>query len=101
MNSLQNQANSYKKEIEQLKNEKNSLEEMINKKIFETKKSLMGELNSVDDSLHSYFYKKGMDYESQRQQVMELKLENTALQQQLFGLQRRIAELELQIGKNN
>ena len=41
------------------------------------------------------------DYERGKQQITTLKGEKTALEQQMLSLQRRIAELEDQIGNDD
>ena len=72
--SVADEMNGHKKDVTSLKNEKDTLQEILKMKTHEVKVNLLQELNKV---------------------------EKTALQNQLIALQRRISDLEMQVGTDD
>ena len=85
--SITDEMNFHKKEVQVLRSEKDTLENVLNAKVGDVRKSLMTEIGRVEDEMKRHF--------------AHQKAENSRLQQQLLGLQRRITELESQIGADD
>ena len=69
-------------------------------KINDVRKSLINEIYRVEEEMKRHFTHQKAENSRLQQQITQLKGEKTALQQQLLGLQRRISELELQVGSD-
>ena len=76
--------NNHKKDVVSLKNEKDTLQEILKMKTHEVKFSHQTSENS-----------------RLQQQITSLKAEKTTLQNQLIALQRRISDLEMQVGTDD
>ncbi|CAG9312814.1 unnamed protein product [Blepharisma stoltei] len=96
--SITEEMNFHKKEVQILRSEKDTLENVLNMKINDVRKSLMSEINRVEEEMKRHFSHQKAENSRLQQQITQLKGEKTALQQQLLALQRRIKELESQIG---
>ena len=95
---MNEELNFYKKEIQTLRSEKETLEDVLSRKAGDIRKSLASEVTRAEDEMKkSYHGQKGENTKLQ-QQITTLKSDKTNLQQHLLDLQRRVAELELQIG---
>lgn len=95
---MNEELNFYKKEIVTLRSEKETLEDVLSRKAGDIRKSLANEVARAEDEMKkSYHGQKGENTKLQ-QQITTLKSDKTNLQQHLLDLQRRVAELELQIG---
>ncbi|OMJ79987.1 hypothetical protein SteCoe_19858 [Stentor coeruleus] len=99
--SITEEMNFHKKEVQILRSEKDTLENVLNMKINDVRKSLMNEIARVEDEMKRHFAHQKAENSRLQQQITQLKGEKTSLQQQLLGLQRRIAELENQIGNED
>ena len=96
--ALQEELNFYKKEIQILRSEKESLDDTVTRKAQEIRKNLTNDvLKAEDDMKKSYLNQKNENNKLQLQ-ITTMKTEKTNLQQHLLDLQRRTAELEMQIG---
>ena len=62
------------------------------------RKTLTNEINRVEEEMKRNFQQQKAENNRLQQQIITLKTEKTHLQQDLLALQRRIAELELQVG---
>jgi chromosome segregation ATPase len=91
---------SQRQEIEQLRNAKSLIEQHYQQQLLELKKVISGDLARVQEEVKKHFTQQKAENSRVTQQVGVLKGEKTALQQQIIGLQRRIAELEEQIGQD-
>ena len=100
MHSITEEINFQKKEVQILRSEKDTLEDVLNRKAAEVKKSLEEEVNRVDSEMRTSFKQQKAENNRLQQQATVLKQEKTNLQQNLLALQRRIGELELQVGTN-
>ena len=96
--ALQEELHFYKKEIQTLRSEKETLDDTLTRKAQEIRKSLTNDvLKAEEDMKKSYLAQKNENNKLQ-QQITTLKTEKTNLQQHLLDLQRRTSELELSIG---
>ena len=96
--TLQEELHFYKKEIQTLRSEKETLDDTLTRKAQEIRKSLTNEvLKGEEDMKKSYLSQKSENNKLQSQ-ITTLKTEKTNLQQHLLDLQRRTGELELSIG---
>ena len=94
----QEELNFYKKEIQQLRSEKETLDDTLTRKAQEIRKTLSNDvLKASEDLRNSYLNQKNENGKMQNQ-ISTLKTEKTNLNQMLLDLQRRTAELELSIG---
>lgn len=90
--------NFHKKEVQILRSEKDTLENVLNMKVNDVRKSLMNEIARVEEEMKRHFSHQKAENSRLQQQITQLKGEKTALEQQLIALQRRISELENQVG---
>ena len=88
----------HKREVQMLRSEKESLEKVLNTKTTSVHKTLTTELKKVEHEMKRHYA--GQKEENQRiqSQVSTLKADKTSLDMQLMELERRMAELELQLG---
>lgn len=93
--------NGHKKDVISLKNEKDTLQEILKLKTQEVKGTLLQELNKVEDEMRRHFSHQKAENGRLQQQISSLKAEKTSLQNQLMGLQRRITDLEMQVGTDD
>ena len=98
--ALTEEMNFHKKEVQILRSEKDTLENVLNMKTQDVRKSLMNEIYRVEEEMKRHFAHQKAENNRLQQQINQLKGEKTALQQQLLALQRRISELELQVGQD-
>ena len=87
--------------VKVLKNEKDTLQEILKMKIHEIKVNSLQELNKVEDEMKRHFSHQSAENGRLQQQIASLKAEKTALQNQLIALQRRISDLEMQVGTDD
>jgi chromosome segregation ATPase len=99
--AITEEMNYHKKEVQSLKSEKDTLENVLNMKINDVRKSLMNEIYRVEEEMKRHFAHQKAENSRLQQQITQLKGEKTALQQQLLALQRRISELEMQVGSDD
>mmetsp|Transcript_4995 Transcript_4995/g.7524 ORF Transcript_4995/g.7524 Transcript_4995/m.7524 type:complete len:153 (-) Transcript_4995:397-855(-) len=99
--SITEEMNLHKKEVQNLRSEKDTLENVLNMKINDVRKALMNEINRVEAEMKNHFSHQKAENSRLQQQITQLKGEKTSLQQQLMALQRRIAELETQVGEDD
>jgi SMC interacting uncharacterized protein involved in chromosome segregation len=99
--SLSEEINFHKKEVQILQSEKDTMEQVLNMKAADVRGSLKKEMYRVDEEMRRQFTNQKNENTRLQQQVSQLKSEKTALQQMLLGLQRRLAELELQVGSDD
>ncbi len=89
---------NHKKEVQVLKSEKDTLQSVLTMKTSDVKEALFEELKTLEGEMRRHFNHQKAENSRLQQQVTVLRGEKTSLQQQLIGLQRRINELEMQIG---
>ena len=62
-------------------------------------KNIKGEIEKVEKEMDRNFSHQKAENSRLQQQISQLKSEKTTVQNQLLALQRRIADLELQVGE--
>lgn len=90
-----------KRDVQLLRSEKDSLESALNAKVMELRKYLMNELSRIEDEMKRHFVHQKQENNRMQQQITSLKGEKTAMQQLLLKLQRRLSDLESQIGNES
>jgi chromosome segregation ATPase len=93
--------NEHKSDLARLKNEKDSLQEALKGKTTEVRQTLLLELTKVEDDMKRHFAQQKSENQRLVQQIMNLKVEKTGLTNQLIALQRRISDLEMQVGNDD
>jgi chromosome segregation ATPase len=93
--------NEHKSDLSRLKNEKDSLQEALKNKTAEVRQTLLMELTKVEDDMKRHFSQQKSENQRLVQQIMNLKVEKTSLTNQLIALQRRISDLEMQVGNDD
>jgi chromosome segregation ATPase len=93
--------NEHKSDLSRLKNEKDSLQEALKGKTAEVRQTLLMELTKVEDDMKRHFAQQKSENQRLVQQIMNLKVEKTSLTNQLIALQRRISDLEMQVGNDD
>ena len=92
--------NSHKKDVNSLKTEKDTLQDMLKLKTKEVSSSLNQELDKVEEEMKRHFAHQLAENSRLQQQISQLKTEKTVLHNQLISLNRRIADLEMQVGND-
>ena len=92
--------NMYKKEVLELKHKKETLVTIMSNKTKQVKANLTADLSRVEEEMKRHFAHQKAENSRLQQQITSMKGEKTNLQQQMHVVQRRIAELERQVGDN-
>merc|ERR1719456_509020 len=87
-----------RQEIESLRGDKQNIEQHYQAQLQELKKSMVADVQRMQDEVKKHFAQQKAENARGQQQVTTLKAEKTSLQQQILGLQRCIQEIEEQIG---
>ncbi len=95
---LADELNYHKKDVHILRSEKETLESVLTMKTQDVRKTLTNELFKVEEEMKRHYAHQKAENARIQQQVTALKGEKTALDMQLIELQRRMDELELQVG---
>ena len=82
-----------------LRSEKDTLESVLTLKTQEVRKALTNENFKVEEEMKRHYAHQKAENSRLQQQVTAMRGEKTALDMQLLELERRMAELELQIGQ--
>ncbi|CAE7629453.1 ALKBH3 [Symbiodinium sp. CCMP2456] len=97
--SMQNEElAAQRQEIESLRGDKAGIEEHYQGQLQELKKTMVGDVQRLQDEVKRHFAQQKAENARLQQQITTLKGEKTSLQQQILGLQRRIQEIEEQVG---
>jgi chromosome segregation ATPase len=102
--SVQNvseEMNSHKRDVNQLKVEKDSLAELLKMRTHEVKSTLIQELTKVEEEMKRHFSHQKSENSRLTQFIAQLKTDKTTLQNQLIALQRRMTDLEMQVGNDD
>jgi chromosome segregation ATPase len=99
--SLTDEIKFNENEVTMLQTEKNSMEQVLTMQTADVRTSLKKEMYRVDEEMRRQFTSQKNENTRLQQQVSQIKAEKTALHQMLLGLQRRLAELELQVGSED
>mmetsp|Transcript_149265 Transcript_149265/g.212183 ORF Transcript_149265/g.212183 Transcript_149265/m.212183 type:complete len:127 (+) Transcript_149265:76-456(+) len=97
--SMQNEElAAQRQEIESLRSDKAGIEEHYQGQLQELKKTMVGDVQRLQDEVKRHFTQQKAENSRLQQQITTLKGEKTSLQQQILGLQRRLQEIEEQVG---
>ena len=92
--------NGHKRDVNQLKVEKDSLQELLKMRTHEDKSTLLQELIKIEEEMKRHFSHQKVENARLQQHIAQLKTEKTTLQNQLISLQRRMTDLEMQVGSD-
>ena len=95
---MSEQVDAYKSEIKSLQAGKDALEGALADRLASTRKEVTSEMGRVEEDMKKQFAQQKSEHVRLQQQINTLKAEKTAIQQELLALQRRICELENQVG---
>lgn len=98
---LQEHLNTHKKEVQILRSEKETLESVLTMKQGDTKKALTNELYRVEEEIKRHYANQKAEGTRLQQQLTQLKNDKTGLEKDIIRMQKRIEELELQIGHDD
>lgn len=99
--NLAEELNFHKQEVQVLRSEKDTLESVLTMKTQEVRKALTNENFKVEEEMKRHYSHQKAENSRLQQQVTQLRGEKTALDMQLLELERRMAELELQVGQED
>ena len=98
---IADEMNNHKKDVIRLKTEKDNLQETLKNKTGSVKTNLLQDLYKVEDEMKRHFSHQTSENGRLQQKITSLKAEKTALQNQLIALQRRISDLDMQVGNDD
>jgi hypothetical protein len=93
--------NDHKNDLLKLKSEKEGLQEKLKSRTKDVRESLLQELQKVEEDMNKHFGTQKNENLKLVQHIISLKTEKTSLQNQLIALQRRISDLEMQVGNDD
>jgi chromosome segregation ATPase len=99
--SLHEQLNTHKKEVQILRSEKETLENVLTMKCQDTRKALKNELHRVNEEITRHYGQMRAESTRLQQQLGNLKTEKTAIEKEIIRMTKRIEELEAAIGKDS
>ena len=99
--SLHEQLNTHKKEVQILRSEKETLENVLTMKCQDTRKALKNELHRVNEEITRHYGQMRAESTRLQQQMGNLKTEKTAIEKEIVRMTKRIEELEAAIGKDS
>ena len=99
--TLHEHLNTHKKEVQILRSEKETLENVLTMKCQDTRKALKNELHRVNEEITRHYGVMRAESTRLQQQMGNLKTEKTALEKEIVRMTKRIEELEAQIGKDS
>ena len=98
---LHENLNTHKKEVQILRSEKETLENVLTMKCQDTRKALTNELHRVVEEINRHYGVMRAESVRLNQQLGNLKTEKTALEKEIVRMTKRIEELEDAIGKDS
>ncbi len=98
MRSLAEELSCHKKEVGVLRQEKDTLESVITLKTQEVRKTLTNENFKVEEEMKRHYAHQKNENSRLQQQITALRGEKTALDMQLIELERRMADIECNVG---
>ena len=99
--TLHENLNTHKKEVQILRSEKETLENVLTMKCQDTRKALKNELHRVNEEITRHYGTMRAETTRLQQQMGNLKTEKTALEKEIVRMTKRIEELETAIGKDS
>ena len=98
---LHENLNTHKKEVQILRSEKETLENVLTFKCQDTRKALTTELHRVQEEITRHYGVMRAESVRLNQLMSTLKTEKTALEKEVIRMTKRIEELEGAIGKDS
>ena len=98
---LHENLNTHKKEVQILRSEKETLENVLTMKCQDTRKALTNELHRVQEEINRHYGTMRAESVRLNQQLGNLKTEKTALEKEIVRMTKRVEELEDAIGKDS
>ena len=98
---LHENLNAHKKEVQILRSEKETLENVLTMKCQDTRKALTNELHRVQEDIARHYGVMRSESVRLNQQLGNLKTEKMALEKEVVRMTKRIEELEDAIGKDS
>jgi chromosome segregation ATPase len=92
---------NHKKEVQILRSEKETLENVLTMKCQDTRKALTNELHRVQEDINRHYNVMRAESVRLNQQLGTLKTEKSALEKEIIRMTNRIVELEDTIGKDS
>ena len=88
-------------DIKELEKEKNEHQSVLKQKTEDMKKNLIVELNNVEVEMKKHLYVQKEENVRLQKLITQLKSEKTVLVNKLIALQRRITDMENQVGQDD
>ena len=101
INDCSNEINVHKNDVNNVHTEKDAIQEIMKTKTHELRSTLMQELEKMDDEMKRHFNSQKSENIKLQMQIATIKNEKVALQNQLIALQRRMSEIEMQVGNDD
>jgi chromosome segregation ATPase len=92
---------THKKEVQILRSEKETLENVLTMKCQDTRKALTNELHRVHEDINRHYSNMRAESVRLNTQLQNLKTEKQALEKEVVRMTNRIEELEAEIGKDS
>ena len=92
---------THKKEVQILRSEKETLENVLTMKCQDTRKALTNELHRVHEDINRHYASMRAESVRLNTQLGNLKTEKQALEKEIVRMTKRIEELEAEIGKDS
>jgi len=98
ISQVADEVNFNKKEVTSLTTEKNTLQELLKLRIHEVRNNLFTELSKLDEELSRHYKHQKSENTKLAQLLAQLKQEKINLNNTINNLQRRMTDLEVQVG---
>ncbi len=99
--TVNDEMSAHKRDVKQLSLEKDILSDGLVKRAHEVKNTLFQELSKVEEEMKRHFGHQRLENSKLQQSIVQLKTDKTMLQNQLLSLQRRMTDLEMQVGSDD
>ncbi|KAL4437607.1 hypothetical protein ABPG74_017845 [Tetrahymena malaccensis] len=98
--AVSDELSMHKKELQILKSEKDTLQQVLKVKTDDVQNTLTNELKRLEDEMRRHFNHQKAETHRIQTQINTLKAEKTSLAQTLNGLEHRIQDLEMNVGNH-
>lgn len=92
---------THKKEVQILRSEKETLENVLTMKCQDTRKALTNELHRVYEDINRHYSSMRAESVRLNTQLGNLKTEKNALEKEIVRMTKRVEEIESEIGKDS
>uniref|UniRef100_A0A7S3N9B3 Uncharacterized protein n=1 Tax=Euplotes harpa TaxID=151035 RepID=A0A7S3N9B3_9SPIT len=90
----------HKNEVQIMRSETDTLEQVLTLKAHDVKKSMLNEIERVEEDINRSLNQQQTENSRIQQQITSLNGEKISLQQNLLHLERRLGDLEMQVGED-